>query len=95
MKLEVDFKPTENKEKLVLAVKNLFPDADLKVDDGKLVGNTDARMFDELAGKEKIRATIAEESKKGYVDLSKMAALAGRAGLDESFPLGKIRLILK
>ncbi len=95
MKLEIDIKPTEDIAKLTEAVHKIFPDAHLTHAGGKLTGETDGKEFEQLVNEEQIAAAISKEGEIGYVDLSKMAAMAGRVALDESFPLGKIRLFLK
>lgn len=96
-----DLKPTEDPTKLSNIIKNVFPDAKLEVQRDKITGKTDLRNFFELLRKQKIRVAIneiIEENKKGkksFLDLNKMACGVGKVSLDEGFPLGKIRLVLK
>jgi predicted RNA binding protein with dsRBD fold (UPF0201 family) len=95
MKIEADLKPTENPKKIIEAIKNIFPDSNPKVKKNKIIGDTDGKKFEELIAKQNIKATIYKEMQKGYIDINKLAALAGIVSIDEDFPLGKIRLYLK
>lgn len=95
-----DLRPTEDAAKVKACVLHIFPEARLMEEDGKITGETDLGFFKGILEKQRIRSTIAdvmEQNRSGgttFVDLSKLAAEAGRVGIDEDFPLGKIRLIL-
>ena len=89
--LEVDFFETEDQEKLVSTVRSIFPDAELKKAKGKLIGKASVENFWKLVDQEGIRNTIQQHlEEQGFVDLSKMAAVAGKISVDQGFPLGKI-----
>jgi predicted RNA binding protein with dsRBD fold (UPF0201 family) len=99
-KIEADLKPTEDPEKVIGAVMRIFPNARLREEHGRIVGDTNLDFFRELLEKQKIRFSFAEILEKNqygkttFIDLNKLAAEAGRIGVDEDFPLGKIRLTL-
>ncbi len=95
--LKADLKATEDPEKLLMAIKKIFPNSELEIGKDEILGNVKDDDFWELADKQKIRKTLetAIEENKGYVDLSKLAAAAGKLGIDEENPLGKIRLSLE
>jgi predicted RNA binding protein with dsRBD fold (UPF0201 family) len=96
--IEADLLPTEDRKKVLLALSNLFPDSKFKEDGYRLIGEVGLSRFKELLEKEEIRAAIeaalddnlAED--RSFLDLNKTAALVGRVAIDESSPLGKIRL---
>jgi hypothetical protein len=96
--VEADVNPTEDPEKVKAAVLSIFPGAELQTKGQKLAGNAVLSVFKEQLEKEKIRVTICTildsnfSEGKSYVDLHKLAAVAGRVSVDEEFPLGKIRL---
>jgi len=96
--IEADLLPTEDRKKVLLALSNLFPDSRFKEDGYRLIGEVDLSRFKELLEKEKIRTTIEAvlddnlAGETSFLDLNKTAALAGRVAIDESSPLGKIRL---
>ena len=95
--LIADLKPTENAEKLLMVIKNIFPDSQLKVGKDEILGDIKDDDFWELVDKQAIRKIVeaAIEENKGYIDLDKMAAAAGKIGIDEGHPLGKIRIIFE
>lgn len=96
--IETDLLPTEDKKKVLLALNNLFPDSKFKEDGDRLIGEVGLSRFKELLEKEKIRTAIEAildenlAGEKAFLDLNKIAALAGRVAMDESSPIGKIRL---
>lgn len=96
--IEADLLPTEDKKKVLLAVSNIFPDSKLKEEDDRLTGEVSLSRFKELLEKEEIRTTVETildenaSGEKSFLDLNKTAALAGRLAIDESSPVGKIRL---
>ena len=99
-RLEVDLRQTEDPELVKKVIRNIFPKARLEVQEGKIVGEIDTGFFFELLKQQQIRGAIAsvldENASNGesFIDLSKMAAIAGKLGIDEGFALGKIRLFL-
>ena len=96
--VEADLLPTEDRKKVLLALSNLFPDSKFKEEGDRLTGEVDLSRFKELLEKEEIRASIEavlDDNLTGevsFLGLNKTAALAGRVAIDESSPLGKIRL---
>lgn len=96
-KIEADLMPTEDPKRLLRSIKKIFPDAELKVEKDKIIGESNLEHFNELLAKQKIRKTIADELKKNKnrLDLSKLACEAGKVSLNENFPLGKVRLTIK
>ena len=96
--VEADLLPTEDRKKVLLALSNLFPDSKFKEDGHRLIGEAGLSRFKELLEKEEIRAAIEAAlddnlaGETSFLDLNKTAALAGRVAIDESSPLGKIRL---
>lgn len=99
--LSAELNPTESAEKLGAAIKSIFPDAELSVDGNALRGSATLAEFARLAEHQKIRHTLEDillgnlSSGKTFVSLSKLAACAGRIGIDIGFPLGDIRLELE
>ena len=93
-----DFMATESEEKLASALKNIFPDISVEKKTCALEGRADLSRFKELAEKEQILAAVESilddnvEGGSSHIDLNKIAALAGRIGMDEGSPIGKIRL---
>ncbi|WP_290596955.1 MULTISPECIES: AAA family ATPase [unclassified Archaeoglobus] len=62
IKIETDIHPTESEEKVVNAIKNLFPDAEIKIEDGKLVGKAkNLERFRELLRRQRILDTARSE----------------------------------
>jgi predicted RNA binding protein with dsRBD fold (UPF0201 family) len=94
----VDILPTEDEKIVLAALRNLFPDCIVAKEHGTCVGRADLARFKELLEKEQIIGTIEgildENVSDGesHIDINKMAALAGRVGVDEGSPIGKIRL---
>lgn len=91
--IEADLKPTEDAKHVQEAIKNIFPDAKLEIHKSEIKGHASLSKFKELVKKQELVALIkAELEDKNYFDLHKMAAVAGKVGLDQGFPLGKIRV---
>ncbi|MET1123669.1 MAG: AAA family ATPase [Archaeoglobaceae archaeon] len=64
--VETTVHPTESEEKVVSAVKNLFPDAEIKIEDGKLIAKArDLRKFRELLRIQRILDTARSELIRG------------------------------
>jgi predicted RNA binding protein with dsRBD fold (UPF0201 family) len=99
--LSAELNPTESAEKLVAAIRGIFPDAELSVQGNEIRGSASLAEFARLAEQQKIRHTIEDillgnlSSGKTFVPLSKLAACAGKIGVDVGFPLGDIRLELE
>ena len=92
MKYELEIKPTEDIEKLKLAVKNLFPDSKPKITSKKITGTTDGKEFWNLADDQMIRSAVEKEFEKGFIELSKSAALKGQVNIDIGSSIGNIKL---
>jgi len=96
--ITTDFMATESEEKLMSALKNIFPDISAEKKDSALEGHANLSRFKELAEKEQILAAVESilddnvDGDSSHIDLNKIAALAGRIGIDEGSPIGKIRL---
>lgn len=96
--IEADLKNTEDKKKVLSALDNIFPIHVFSEKEDTIVGEAELAKFRELAEKENIRAAIEAvldsnlAGETSHIDLNKTAALAGRIGLDEESPIGKIRL---
>ncbi|GEM_PF-3541070 len=91
--IEADLKPTENAKHVEQAIKKIFPDAKLEVLSSEIKGHASLNKFAELVKKQELQGIIKRELEdKSYLDLHKIAAVAGKIGLDEEFPLGKIRV---
>jgi predicted RNA binding protein with dsRBD fold (UPF0201 family) len=98
--IEADLMPTEDSQKLILAIQKIFPNADLKKKGENLIGETSLSLFRELIEKQKIRDAVEGvldsnlREGKSFMDLNKLAALTGKVALDAESPNGKIRLYL-
>ena len=96
--VETDILPTEDSKKVLAALGRIFPDSKFSERAGKMVGSVSLSTFKRLAEKEKIRAAVEAIldknlfGQRSYIDLNKMAACAGKIGMDEDSPIGKIRL---
>ncbi len=66
IEIETDIHPTESDEKVINAIKNLFPDAEIKIEDGKLIGRArNLERFRELLRRQRILDTARSEILKG------------------------------
>jgi len=91
VEIETEIHPTESEEKVVNAIKNIFPDAEIKVEDGKLVGKAkNLERFRELLRRQKILDTARSEMLKGRkgnevtVYLNKQTATVSRINFCDS-----------
>ncbi len=96
--IEVDLLPTEDVKKVADVVARIFPGSKLSEKDGKMIGSVDLSFFKQLVEKEEIKAVVEAildknlSGQRSHIDLNKMAACAGKIGMDEDSPVGKIRL---
>ncbi len=96
--IEVDLLPTEDVKKVLEAVGRIFPDSKLSKKDGKMIGIVSLSFFKQLAENEDITTVVEAvldknlSGQRSHIDLNKMAACAGRIGMEEDSPVGKIRL---
>ncbi len=66
VEIETEVHPTESEEKVVNAVRNLFPDAEVKIENGKLRGRArNLEGFRDLLRKQRILDTARGELMKG------------------------------
>ncbi len=101
--IETDVHPTEDVNKVVEAVKNLFPDADVRIDDGKLVAKArDLRKFRDLLRRQRILDTARSELMRGRsgnevtVYLNKQTATVSRINFaDENAVLSPLRVTFR
>lgn len=90
VEIETIVHPTENEEKVVNAVKNLFPNAEIKIENGKLYAKTtDLSKFRELLRRQRILDTARTELVKGKLNneiivyLNKQTATVSRINFCE------------
>lgn len=90
IKLKSRIKPTEDEEKVIKAVKNIFKDAKVVVEDNNLIGESeDISRFKELLRSQAILDTARMVLEKGIVgnstkfNLNKQAAFAGLVNFDK------------
>ncbi len=90
IKLKSRIKPTEDEEKVINAVKNIFKDAKVVVEDNQLIGEAkDISRFKELLRSQAILDTARMVLEKGIVgnstkfNLNKQAAFAGLVNFDK------------
>jgi predicted RNA binding protein with dsRBD fold (UPF0201 family) len=90
IKLKSKIKPTEDKEKVIKAVKNIFKDAKVVVEDNQLIGEAkDISRFKELLRSQAILDTARMVLEKGIVgsstkfNINKQAAFAGLVNFDK------------
>ncbi|WP_421078506.1 RNA-binding domain-containing protein [Methanothermococcus sp. Ax23] len=90
IKLKSRIKPTEDEEKVIKAVKNIFKDAKVVVEDNQLIGEAeDISRFKELLRSQAILDTARMVLEKGIVgnstkfNINKQAAFAGLVNFDK------------
>jgi uncharacterized protein len=95
--VETPVHATENPEKVVRALRNLFPDLRIGSREGRIVGETeDLDRLRELIRNQRIRDTArrqllgARRGNRTTVSLSKQAAFVGVVNFAASSPLGDI-----
>ncbi|AEA48017.1 AAA family ATPase [Archaeoglobus veneficus] len=103
VEIETDVYPTEDEEKVIQAVKNLFPDADIKIEDGKLYAiASDLSKFRELLRRQRILDTTRSELLRNWrgneatVYLNKQTAVVSRINFaDEDAILSPLRVTFR
>ena len=90
IKLKSKIKPTEDENKVIKAVKNIFKDAKVVVEDNQLIGEAeDISRFKELLRSQAILDTARMVLEKGIVgnstkfNINKQAAFAGLVNFDK------------
>ena len=90
IKLKSKIKPTEDEKKVIKAVKNIFKDAKVVVEDNQLIGEAeDIGRFKELLRSQAILDTARMVLEKGIVGnstkftINKQAAFAGLVNFDK------------
>ena len=90
IKLKSRIKPTEDEKKVIKAVKNIFKDAKVVVEDNQLIGEAeDIGRFKELLRSQAILDTARMVLEKGIVgnstkfNINKQAAFAGLVNFDK------------
>ncbi len=103
VEIETDVHPTEDVDKVVQAVKNLFPDAEVSVSEGKLRARAwDLRKFRDLLRRQRILDTARTELLKGMsgneitILLNKQTAFVSKVNFaDEDAILSPIRVTFR
>ncbi len=103
IEIETKVNPTEDVDKVVQAVKNLFPDADVTIEGDNLKAKAwDLRKFRDLLRRQRILDTARTELLKGKSDnettvfLNKQTAYIGKVNFtDENAILSPIRVTFK
>ena len=97
MRVETPLRPTENPEKVVRALRNLFPDLQIELTEHRIVGTTaNLDRLRELIRNQRIRDTARRQFVAGRrenrtaVSLSKQAASVGVVNFAAASPLGDI-----
>ncbi len=101
--IETEIHPTENVDKVVQAVKNIFPDAEIEIEDGKLFAKArDLSRFRDLLRRQRILDTARSEILKGrrnneiVIYLNKQTATVSKVNFcDENAVLSPIRVTFK
>ncbi len=93
MKVECDLRHTEDPEKVLRMLRDFFPGAEFKVEGDKITGEADEQEFWRRVEEQGIRPALEKElEENGFLELSKLAMLSGKASVDAGFPLGCVRV---
>ena len=99
VRVETAIHPTENPEKVVRALRNLFPDLRIESTEHRIIGTTEnLDRLRELIRNQRIRDTTRRQLIAGRresrttVSLSKQAAFVGVVNFAASSPLGDIAI---
>ena len=99
VRVETPVRPTESPEKVIAAVRNLFPDLRIESLEGRLVGTTeDLEHLRERIRDQRIRDTARRQLLAGRradrttIRLSKQAAFVGVVNFAAGGPLGDIQV---
>ncbi len=66
IEIETEINPTEDEEKVIQAIKNIFPDAEIEIEDGKLRARAwDLKKFRDLLRRQRILDTARSELLRG------------------------------
>ncbi len=103
IEIETEVHPTEDVDKVVQAVKNLFPDAEIEIEDGKLRARAwDLKKFRDLLRRQRILDTARTELFKGRsgneitIYLNKQTAYISKVNFaDEDAILSPIKVTFK
>jgi predicted RNA binding protein with dsRBD fold (UPF0201 family)/cytidylate kinase len=103
VEIETRIHPTEDEEKVINAIKNLFPDSEIKIERERVVAKArDLRKFKELLKRQKILDTARTEFVKGKrngeitVYLNKQTATVSRINFcEEKAVLSPLRVTFK
>jgi predicted RNA binding protein with dsRBD fold (UPF0201 family) len=95
-------KPTENSDKVMMSMLNIFPDLQIEASDEELVGTTESvENLEELLRKQKIRSAARSIFRKSVEDnklrfsLNKQVAFVGKVNFAEGAPLGDIEVTIE
>ncbi len=106
LRIEAEVGPTESIEKVEKAVKNIFPDLELSLSEGKLIGeSTDVRVLKKLHDILRIQRVLdaaravmfnGTNGDRVVVHLNKQVAFVGKVSfVDGETPLGPITVALE
>jgi predicted RNA binding protein with dsRBD fold (UPF0201 family) len=101
LSIRATVKPTEDADKIMLAILNIFPDAELEVIDNEIRGTASGiERFGELLRSQKIRdaargVLLRSRSEDGLrLLLNKQVAFMGKVNFDSEGPLGNIEVVV-
>ncbi len=101
--IETEINPTESEEKVIAAIKNLFPDVKIEIKNGKVLAKArDIKKFRELLRRQRILDTARTELIKGKQDseivvyLNKQTATVSRINFcDENAVLSPLKVTFR
>ena len=99
VRVEAALRPTEDPEKVVTAIRKLFPDATIDIGTDRIIGTTETlERLRQRIRDQRIRDTARRQLSAGRtgerttVGLSKQAAFMGIVNFAASSPLGDLRV---